>query len=325
MIYQEMKVYKCIALCMVWGASLTSSLTVTREGGAASLRPAAPGGRFGNEPSQQAEASGIEVKRKLPSLESAHSGTSAGLQLGSMPWALRWWARSRAGSSQGLALATVRAPETMSFEVQTAPKSFEWALVSLLSITVLAMFVAAVLCTARASASALAWDAKMQQQPEGAVGFKHMYQGEDENLNEELLERAWWAEELARLQMAKFMEEVAKQKDDLPADPPSVSSLASSEDDQWEPCMATAAAQSELPFALLMGDERAPASGLPSPWPAKPCVPLPAADLDDQLIAKNSIAKKLRHPRAERRNSFSNGPNPSLTRPKLDPSRYKTS
>lgn len=313
--------HKYILLCLVLGSPLIAA--VSR--GASSLATLRGGQSFPQDDRVEIsrKTSGVLVEKEVSSSVQTQPGKSDQREVAGLPWAVRWWKLSQVGSiSQSMSgFALSHKPEhEMNFQAQIAPKSSEILFVSLFSITILGMIVAAVIWTAKASLlRARSWDEKLEKKGLSSSGSRIAYQGENENLDDELLERAWWAEEIAKLQMAKFMQEAAQRKHEYEDEPASVTSVvtSSSEEEQMDlKALSPCPAQDELPFALLMADE------FRSQSPTKSGT-MPEVALDDQSITqKINISKKLRHPREGRSSS---GRASRQSKSAKDASRYHTS
>lgn len=127
-----------------------------------------------------------------------------------------------------------------------------------------------------------------------------VHQAEEENLSEELAERAWCAQEIAKMNISKEMWEAMQGFSKQPFSPISSSS---SEGSIFEDTSRTVSPE-KLPFCLLMGDDprwedprpKPPATGPHDP-PSERSPP-DCADLEKE--PKHSVSKKLRHPLQKR-------------------------
>lgn len=206
-------------------------------------------------------------------------------------------------------------------QTDAAPQYLEVIFLGIFTCILLSMLFAAVLWSSRPDAWGLGLEVasgKEHRIPTKELArIEHpMYQGQNEHLHEELLERAWWAEEIARTRMSKILAEVAKRNP--PAKKVSVPLSSSSEEEPEEfSAFRDSSMGDGMPFAFLMGldnPERhndSPFSSLmgssgPGPqdprYPLRPCS-VPEAPDERSLsynTQKSSIGRKLRHPQDKR-------------------------
>lgn len=224
------------------------------------------------------------------------------------PWALRWTARSMIGSMDST--AGLNFVSTRGFEDRAGPRILEVVLVGFFVCILLTMLFAAVVFSGKNFTDDLGAVSKDLPSPTKVPLSKHMYQGQNEHLNEELLERAWCAEAIARTRMNKIMAEAARRQQPKALEPRRPCGSSSSEEDGLSASEDRSAHGSEeVPFALLMG-EAPPKQPLQPPFallmggqalePARDGPILPA-EVPDVAAQKNTIsARKLRHPNDKR-------------------------
>lgn len=234
---------------------------------------------------------------KVANQWSSTLGKSNDVSEGAWPWALRWTARSMTGSID----ATAQAMTKQGFEDRLVPRILEVLLIGFLTCILLMMLFSAVVFSGKKGAD----DCKAK----ACAGLtkvplaSHMYQGQDEHLDEELLERAWCAQAIARSRMNKLLAEAAKRPSSNVTEPRLLCSSSSEEESSSEEQPTNAFA--EVPFAILIGEEQrtdeAPFALLMGKDDVRELAHMPMAPVDPPDAAAQKPwatlgSRKLRHP-----------------------------